>query len=325
MADQFRKGYEDESRGQSQGRGGRDDDSRYGNDFRSGQLPQSGAPQGNRGWRNQGDGRFFGTSDGGSERTQFGGGSQDSQYGSYSGSQYGGMSSQGRGYPESDFLPHRVGSSERSSEQGGGEEFRGGRPSSDAYGRGQESNRSQQYGSGVSGGYSGGYSGGASSYNGGEGGGWNTGGAFSGGGASFQTRESYAGRGPKDYKRSDDRIREDVSERLEQDHGVDASEITVEVRDGEVVLSGTVSDRDQKRRAEECVESCSGVRDVTNNLRVNRQERSGSAQNSTSMLGLGGQKAKDADASTGQQNGRGQDAGAKAHKGTTTGTAGGAA
>ena len=80
----------------------------------------------------------------------------------------------------------------------------------------------------------------------------------------------YSGRGPKGYKRSDDRIREDVSDRLMDDHRVDASDITVEVKDGEVTLTGTVSDREQKRCAEELVERVNGVKDVNVNLRVNR-------------------------------------------------------
>jgi len=87
-------------------------------------------------------------------------------------------------------------------------------------------------------------------------------------------RESYAGRGPKDYRRSDDRIREEISDRLTDDHLVDASEITVQVQGGEVTLGGSVSSRDQKRRAEDLAESCSGVSDVTNSLRINKQDSS---------------------------------------------------
>ena len=119
-----------------------------------------------------------------------------------------------------------------------------------------------------------------------SGGPWFTGGYGSGAGL----REGYSGRGPKDYKRSDERIREDVSDRLLEDSYVDASDITVEVQDGEVTLSGAVNSRDQKRRAEDCVETVSGVREVHNRLRVNRQD--GSSM-STSLLGLGGQSAKD--------------------------------
>ena len=86
-------------------------------------------------------------------------------------------------------------------------------------------------------------------------------------------RPHYVGRGPKGYKRPDDRIREEICDRMTEDPMLDASEIEVEVIDGEVTLTGSVMSRDQKRRAEETVaERISGVRDVTNRLRVTRTE-----------------------------------------------------
>lgn len=80
--------------------------------------------------------------------------------------------------------------------------------------------------------------------------------------------QSYAGRGPKGYQRSDERLKEQVSDHLMDDDEIDASEITVEVKDGEATLTGTVSSRDEKRAAEQCVEAVSGVREVINQLRV---------------------------------------------------------
>ena len=83
-------------------------------------------------------------------------------------------------------------------------------------------------------------------------------------------RPNYYGRGPKDYRRSDERIREEIADRMTDDWTLDASDITVAVTDGEVTLSGTVSSREQKRRAEDVAERVSGVRDVSNHLRVAR-------------------------------------------------------
>jgi BON domain len=85
-------------------------------------------------------------------------------------------------------------------------------------------------------------------------------------------RPQYAGRGPKGYKRADDRIREEICDCMTDDPALDASEIVVEVIDGEVTLSGSVMSRDQKRRAEDVAERTSGVRDVTNQLRVTRDD-----------------------------------------------------
>ena len=81
----------------------------------------------------------------------------------------------------------------------------------------------------------------------------------------------YAGRGPKDYKRSDDRVREEICDCMTDDPLLDASEIVVQVSNGEVTLSGSVSSREQKRRAEDVAERVSGVTDVTNQLRIVRE------------------------------------------------------
>lgn len=78
----------------------------------------------------------------------------------------------------------------------------------------------------------------------------------------------YAGRGPRGYQRSDERIREDVCDRLSVDPWVDATDIEVTVLKGEVTLAGTVRDRNDKRRTEDLIENVSGVREVHNNLRV---------------------------------------------------------
>jgi osmotically-inducible protein OsmY len=78
----------------------------------------------------------------------------------------------------------------------------------------------------------------------------------------------HRGRGPSGYRRSDERIREDVSDRLSDDSWIDASNIEVQVANGEVTLNGTVHDRQDKRHAEDLAERVSGVAHVQNNLRV---------------------------------------------------------
>lgn len=79
---------------------------------------------------------------------------------------------------------------------------------------------------------------------------------------------SFRGKGPKGYVRSDERIQEDVSDRLSDDDTLDASDIVVEVSGGEVTLSGYVDSRRAKRTAEDCADQCAGVIHVQNNLRV---------------------------------------------------------
>ena len=87
----------------------------------------------------------------------------------------------------------------------------------------------------------------------------------------------HRGRGPKGYTRSDDRIREDVNDRLTDDHFLDASEVEVRVANGEVTLTGHVAHRDAKRRAEDLADHVAGVKHVQNNLRVQEQHASGGA------------------------------------------------
>ena len=86
--------------------------------------------------------------------------------------------------------------------------------------------------------------------------------------AQRRRERDHRGRGPADYVRSDDRIREDVNDRLTEDYWIDASRIGVTVSDGEVTLDGTVDGKHAKRRAEDLADDVTGVKHVQNNLRV---------------------------------------------------------
>jgi osmotically-inducible protein OsmY len=97
----------------------------------------------------------------------------------------------------------------------------------------------------------------------------------------------HRGKGPKNYSRSDDRIRDDVNDRLTDDPRIDAAGIEVRAANGEVTLDGFVSTREQRRCAEDCVENISGVKHVQNNLRV--RDASGGDANTTKSGGSGKQ------------------------------------
>lgn len=97
--------------------------------------------------------------------------------------------------------------------------------------------------------------------------------------AARRRAQDHRGRGPSDYTRSDERIREDVNDHLTHDWRVDASHIRVTVKDGEVTLEGSVDSRGAKRRAEDIADDVSGVKHVQNNLRV-QDASSGSATTS---------------------------------------------
>lgn len=89
--------------------------------------------------------------------------------------------------------------------------------------------------------------------------------------------DQHRGKGPRNYTRSDERIKDDVNDRLTEDGMVDATDIDVEVRNREVTLSGQVGNRMAKRRAEDIAESVSGVTHVQNNLRVRQDETTGAS------------------------------------------------
>jgi len=81
-------------------------------------------------------------------------------------------------------------------------------------------------------------------------------------------------RWPKSYKRSDERIKDDIHEELIRHGRIDASDVEVQVKDGEVSLTGQVASRHDKRIAEELAEKVLGVHDVQNQLRVRSQGQS---------------------------------------------------
>ena len=96
----------------------------------------------------------------------------------------------------------------------------------------------------------------------------------------------HRGRGPSGYKRSDDRIKEDVNDGLTDNSFIDASNINVQAKDGDVTLTGTVTSRYQKRRAEDLAEDVSGVKNVENRLRVEQEDESSSESNKTNRTNM---------------------------------------
>jgi hypothetical protein len=89
---------------------------------------------------------------------------------------------------------------------------------------------------------------------------------YSGGYPDARTRRFTTG--PKGYQRSDERLKEDISERLMESHYIDSSDVSVEVRGAKVVLEGTVPSRHMKHAIEDLVDACPGVQDIDNRVRV---------------------------------------------------------
>ncbi|MFP5384818.1 MAG: BON domain-containing protein [Bacteriovoracia bacterium] len=81
----------------------------------------------------------------------------------------------------------------------------------------------------------------------------------------------FSGKGPKNYKKDDQRIKDDVCDTLFKSYDVDASDIDVNVEEGVVTLSGKVENRFMKRAAEDCADEVRGVVDVKNELTFERK------------------------------------------------------
>jgi hypothetical protein len=66
----------------------------------------------------------------------------------------------------------------------------------------------------------------------------------------------------------DERIASEVRSRLERHEMVDASRITVQVTNGEVMLIGAADNRFMRQRAEDLAREVAGVRDVVNKIGI---------------------------------------------------------
>ena len=115
-------------------------------------------------------------------------------------------------------------------------------------------------------------------------------------GESRSSGTDYRGVGPKNYTRSDERLTEDLCERLTQDPDIDASELDVKVVQGTATLQGSVPQRWMKHRAEDLADGCSGVRNVDNRIKV-QQSGAGSMQQGGSTGAFAG-KADDSSGTT---------------------------
>ncbi|MGQ0503649.1 MAG: BON domain-containing protein [Panacagrimonas sp.] len=81
--------------------------------------------------------------------------------------------------------------------------------------------------------------------------------------------------GPRGYVRSDERICDDICERLHHSYHLEVQDVSVQVSKGIVTLDGTVPERAMKHCIEDIAERCLGVRDIDNRIRVSRANADG--------------------------------------------------
>jgi hypothetical protein len=78
--------------------------------------------------------------------------------------------------------------------------------------------------------------------------------------------------GPKGFRRSDERIREDVCEALIAAVHLDVGDVSVDVENGKVKLGGTVPERRMKHAIEDVAAATRGVDEVENRVRLARAD-----------------------------------------------------
>ena len=88
----------------------------------------------------------------------------------------------------------------------------------------------------------------------------------------LEHHSKHRGKGPKGYSRSDDRIHDEICDRLTQHPLSDATHVEVAVAGGEVTLSGEIHDRRMKHMVEDVTDSVSGVKEIHNKLRIHRED-----------------------------------------------------
>lgn len=106
-------------------------------------------------------------------------------------------------------------------------------------------------------------------------------GLFSGGQFDRRTYSHWVGWGSplrparqplRGHRYRDEFVRELICKHLSEDPAIDAVDVSVDVQDAEVTLTGTVASRHQKRAIEDFLADFAGVAEVHNMLAVRSEE-----------------------------------------------------
>ncbi len=83
---------------------------------------------------------------------------------------------------------------------------------------------------------------------------------------SEASRENHHGKGPKNFSRKDEHLKEEVCEKFLMNPDLDPEHIDVRVEEGVVILSGHVRIREDRFLAEDLARDVSGVKEVVNQI-----------------------------------------------------------
>lgn len=84
----------------------------------------------------------------------------------------------------------------------------------------------------------------------------------------FSVDRQHAGKGPRGYTKRDQAILEEICEELTRDSHIDASQLSVQVVDGVVILSGEIESLEAKDRIMGIVSEVHGISQFVNEMRV---------------------------------------------------------
>ncbi len=120
-------------------------------------------------------------------------------------------------------------------------------------------------------------------------------------GVGRQSQQSFRGKGPKGYERSDSRIKDDLNDAFADHSSLDPSDIEISVSSGTVVLKGMVDSKWAKRASEDLAESVSGVKNVENHIHVKSQSKDSSSTTGKSSSSQSSAISRDNDSSEKQK------------------------
>lgn len=86
-------------------------------------------------------------------------------------------------------------------------------------------------------------------------------------------KKNFSGVGPKGFSVSDDTIREEVCHKLWEHDGIDASELEVEVKEGKVIVTGSLPEREMRDLVEDVCDDFVSKEKIQLQINVRRQLR----------------------------------------------------
>jgi len=96
----------------------------------------------------------------------------------------------------------------------------------------------------------------------------------------YSSKGRFSGTTPKNFKRSDERIYDEICDRLSQGGHFDVSDVEIKVEDGEVTLEGSLDNRSDKHRIEMLADSVMGVKEITNQIKIKNTKGASSSSDS---------------------------------------------